>query len=85
MAAGGSFSTCAAKGDSEGAFRGFEQEAEDLHHTLTWLRQALGCDVNIGLYGFSCQGLTQFAGPARHGPPPSCLAPAMCGLDERGH
>jgi len=41
------------RGISEGAFRGFEQEAEDLHHTLTWLRQAPGCDVNIGLYGFS--------------------------------
>ncbi|QEY31413.1 CocE/NonD family hydrolase [Synechococcus sp. RSCCF101] len=72
------------QGDSDGRFGGFAQEAGDLHATLAWLRrQPLG-NGRIGLYGFSYQGLTQLlARPDT--PPPSCMAPAMCGPDERSH
>ena len=72
------------RGDSEGDFRGFEQEALDGSITLAWLRAQHWCNGRVGSYGFSYQGLTQLllAGDQEL---PDALAPAMAGLDERRH
>jgi putative CocE/NonD family hydrolase len=72
------------RGDSDGDFSGFAQEAQDGADTLTWLRQQPWCNGRIGTYGFSYQGLSQLlcADPAAL---PDALAPAMTGLDERQH
>ena len=72
------------QGESGGCFRGFAQEAEDTADTLTWLRQRPEVNGRVGMYGFSYQGLTQLLATADCAPP-DCLAPAMCGLDERNH
>ena len=72
------------QGSSEGTFQGFGQEAADTAATLTWLRERPECNGRIGLYGLSYQGLTQLLAPPDC-PAPDCLAPAMCGLDEREH
>ena len=72
------------QGDSGGTFRGFCQEAMDMADTLTWLRAMDDVNGHVGVYGFSYQGLTQLLGPAEI-TPPDCMAPAMCGLDEREH
>ena len=72
------------QGASGGDFRGFSQEAQDTAETLTWLRSLPEVNGRIGMYGFSYQGLTQLVAPADC-PPPDCMAPAMCGLDERNH
>ena len=90
------------RGDSEGEFRGFDQEASDGADAVRWARQLPGSNGRVGMYGFSYQGLTQLLndGGAEPGaldrgdglpkgegldPLPDCLAPAMCGLDERQH
>ena len=81
------------RGDSEGEFRGFAQEAADTAAAVRWCRRLESCNGRVGTYGFSYQGLTQLlnsgAAPgaaADAGDPlPDCLAPAMCGLDERLH
>ena len=72
------------QGESGGCFRGFAQEAEDTADTLTWLRQRPEVNGRVGMYGFSYQGLTQLLATVDCAPP-DCLAPAMCGLDERNH
>ncbi|MFM8525943.1 MAG: CocE/NonD family hydrolase [Cyanobacteriota bacterium] len=90
------------RGDSEGRFGGFRQEARDGADTVRWARQLPGADGRVGMYGFSYQGLTQLLNDGgadtvepdpENGllegrgldPLPDCLAPAMCGLDERRH
>ena len=72
------------RGDSEGEFRGFEQEAADGADTIRWARGLEGSTGRVGSYGFSYQGLSQLLSddPAAI---PDCLAPAMAGLDERQH
>ena len=72
------------QGDSDGVFKGFGQEARDTASTLEWVRSHPDCNGRIGFYGFSYQGLTQLLAP-EDCPPPDCMAPAMCGLDERSH
>ena len=72
------------QGDSEGTFNGFGQEAADTAATMTWLRNRPECNGRIGLFGLSYQGLTQLLAPPEC-PAPDCLAPAMCGLEERDH
>lgn len=76
------------RGDSEGTFGGFAQEAADGAEAVRWLRGLPDCNGRLGTYGFSYQGLSQLLNtgqprPASADPFPDCLAPAMCGLDER--
>jgi putative CocE/NonD family hydrolase len=78
------------RGDSEGDFGGFGQEAADGATAVRWARTLPGGNGRVGTYGFSYQGLSQLlnAGPSDDGGPdplPDALAPAMCGLDERLH
>lgn len=76
------------RGESEGTFGGFAQEATDGAAAVRWVRGLAACNGRLGTYGFSYQGLSQLlntgtALPAAADPFPDCLAPAMCGLDER--
>ena len=82
------------RGGSEGDFGGFAQEAADGAATIRWARALAGSSGRVGTYGFSYQGLTQLlntgdeanAEASEDDPSlPDCLAPAMCGLDERLH
>jgi putative CocE/NonD family hydrolase len=82
------------RGDSEGEFGGFAQEARDGRAAVRWLRSLPECNGWVGTYGFSYQGLSQLligAAPAEGEAGltpqdlPDALAPAMCGLDERLH
>ena len=79
------------RGLSDGRFAGFAQEAADGAATIRWARALAGSNGRVGTYGFSYQGLTQLlnsgADPGDHDNAalPDCLAPAMCGLDERLH
>jgi putative CocE/NonD family hydrolase len=79
------------RGDSEGRFGGFAQEAADGAVAVRWARHLEGSDGRVGTYGFSYQGLSQLlpGGDGEADPDPAtlpdCLAPAMCGLDERLH
>jgi len=72
------------RGDSQGHFRGFSQEAADGTSTLAWVRAQSWCNGRVGSYGFSYQGLTQLL-LASDEQLPDALAPAMAGLDERRH
>ena len=76
------------RGESEGTFRGFGQEAADGAAAVRWARQLPDANGRLGTYGFSYQGLSQLlnaGGLDEEGAEawPDCLAPAMCGLDER--
>ena len=87
------------RGASDGLFSGFAQEACDGAAAMGWARRLKAGNGRVGTYGFSYQGLTQLlieppqhekpAGAVGREPPvdpfPDCLAPAMCGLDERLH
>jgi putative CocE/NonD family hydrolase len=78
------------RGDSEGMFGGFAQEAADGKAAVRWLRSLAACNGRIGCYGFSYQGLSQIliGGDGSEPDPddlPDAIAPAMCGLDERLH
>ncbi|MEB3333207.1 MAG: CocE/NonD family hydrolase [Synechococcaceae cyanobacterium] len=76
-------------GESGGTFSGFRQEASDGAEAVRWCRRLSDADGRVGSYGFSYQGLTQLLlhDPAANDQQhlPDCLAPAMCGLDERLH
>lgn len=71
------------KGESEGQFGGFAQEACDGAEAVRWARRLPESNGRLGTYGFSYQGLTQILNAGREDAFPDCLAPAMCGLDER--
>ncbi len=77
------------RGASEGDFGGFAQEAADGAATIRWARTLEGSNGRVGTYGFSYQGLTQLLNAGGETSDddalPDCLAPAMCGLDERLH
>ncbi|MEB3255184.1 MAG: CocE/NonD family hydrolase [Synechococcaceae cyanobacterium] len=76
------------RGESEGDFGGFAQEAADGRCALAWLRRQPECNGRVGTYGFSYQGLSQLligVGVGGTEELPDALAPAMCGLDERRH
>ena len=81
------------RGGSQGRFDGFAQEAADGAATVRWARTLEGSNGRVGSYGFSYQGLTQLLNSGGDGESgggcgdalPDCLAPAMCGLDERRH
>ncbi len=81
------------RGDSEGDFGGFAQEAADTAAAVRWCRRLEAGNGRVGSYGFSYQGLSQLLnvaqapGPGEDAadPLPDCLAPAMCGVDERLH
>jgi len=80
------------RGDSQGEFGGFAQEAADGAAAVRWARRLPGSNGKVGTYGFSYQGLSQLlidageeTGADGGDPLPDCLVPAMAGVDERLH
>ncbi len=69
------------RGSSGGEFRLFEHEAEDGYATVLWAANLPKSSGEVGMYGFSYQGMTQLYAAARRPEPLKVLAPAMVGYD----
>ncbi|SDD53335.1 hypothetical protein SAMN05428987_5166 [Paenibacillus sp. CF095] len=69
------------RGESEGEFNPFVQEAEDGFDTIEWAAGLSGSTGNVGMYGFSYQGLTQWAAASLNPPALKAIAPSMCPAD----
>lgn len=69
------------RGDSEGDFYAFRNEAKDGAETIAWLRQLAACNGRIGMYGFSYQGSTQLLAAAENPEGLVCIAPHMTAVD----
>src|SRR5271170_2942126 len=69
------------RGDSEGEFYAFRNEARDGAETIAWLRGYAACNGRIGMYGFSYQGSTQLLAAAENPEGLVCIAPHMTAVD----
>ena len=69
------------RGTSEGKFRLFETEIADGIDTINWLSQFPGSTGEIGMYGFSYQGMTQLYAATGKFSRLKAIAPAMIGYD----
>jgi putative CocE/NonD family hydrolase len=69
------------RGDSEGEFYPFRNEARDGAESIAWLRTRPECNGRIGMYGFSYQGVTQLLAATEQPEGLECIAPAMCACD----
>ena len=63
------------RGDSEGRFGGFAQEAADGADAVRWARRLPWSNGRLGTYGFSYQGLTQLLNDAAEPQTPDPAAP----------
>jgi hypothetical protein len=69
------------RGESEGEFYPFRNEARDGAETIAWLRTRPEANGRIGMYGFSYQGMTQLLAAAERPEGLACIAPAMTAGD----
>ena len=69
------------RGSSEGEFDLFAHEIEDGYDTVNWAANLPGSDGQVGMYGFSYQGMTQLYAAAKQPPALKTLCPAMIGYD----
>lgn len=69
------------RGDSEGEFNPFVQETKDGYDTVEWAAALPGSNGKVGMYGFSYQGITQWAAVSEHPPALTAIAPSMCPAD----
>lgn len=69
------------RGSSEGSFRLFSTEIEDGYDTVQWAANLPGSNGQVGMYGFSYQGMTQLHAAAAKPPALKTIAPAMVGYD----
>ena len=69
------------RGDSQGEFEPFLNEALDGADTLDWCAQLPGSNGRVGMYGFSYQGATQLLAAAGGHPALRAIAPAMTAWD----
>lgn len=69
------------RGTSEGEFSLFAHEVEDGEDTLAWLADLPGSTGEVGMYGFSYQGMTQLYASASLAPNLKALCPAMIAWD----
>ncbi len=69
------------RGDSEGEFYPFRNEASDGADTIAWLRTRPESNGRVGMYGFSYQGLTQLLAAAEQPEGLECIAPGMTACD----
>ena len=67
------------RGTSEGKFTLFENEVADGEDTLKWVSQLPNCDGQVGMYGFSYQGMTQLYAAQAGVAALKTIAPAMTG------
>ncbi len=64
-------------GDSEGKPFFWKQEVEDGYDTVEGMAAQPWCDGNVGMYGFSYFGYTQWAAAAARPPPHKAICPGM--------
>ncbi|EKV01470.1 putative hydrolase, CocE/NonD family [Leptolyngbya sp. PCC 7375] len=69
------------RGTSEGDFHLFAHEVEDGYDTIQWAGQLPGSNGQVGMYGFSYQGMTQLYAAQAKPSALKALAPAMVGYD----
>jgi hypothetical protein len=69
------------RGTSEGDFCLFAHEVEDGEDTLAWLANLPGSTGEVGMYGFSYQGMTQLYASVSLAPNLKALCPAMIAWD----
>ncbi|MBF2029858.1 MAG: CocE/NonD family hydrolase [Oscillatoriales cyanobacterium C42_A2020_001] len=69
------------RGTSEGEFKLFAHEMEDGYDTVQWAASLPGSTGDVGMYGFSYQGMTQLYAAATRPPALKALCPAMIGYD----
>ncbi|MDY7015701.1 MAG: CocE/NonD family hydrolase, partial [Cyanobacteriota bacterium] len=69
------------RGTSQGEFRLFEREAEDGFDTVEWAAQLPGSTGEVGMYGFSYQGMTQLYAASARPSALKVLCPGMVGYN----
>ncbi len=69
------------RGDSQGEFYPFRNEARDGAETIAWLRTRPESNGRVGMYGFSYQGMTQLLAAAEQPEGLVCIAPGMTAHD----
>lgn len=69
------------RGSSEGEFRLFAQEIDDGFDTVAWAASLPGSTGQVGMYGFSYQGMTQLYAAMAQPPALVTLCPSMIGYD----
>jgi len=69
------------RGTSEGTFQLFANEIEDGFDAVNWAAQLPGSDGQVGMYGFSYQGMTQLYAAVKNPPALKAIAPAMLAYD----
>ncbi|MBW4581543.1 MAG: CocE/NonD family hydrolase [Tildeniella nuda ZEHNDER 1965/U140] len=69
------------RGTSEGSFKLFAHEIEDGEDTVNWATTLAGSSGQVGMYGFSYQGMTQLYAAAAKPPALKTICPAMIGYD----
>ncbi len=69
------------RGTSGGDFKLFQHEAEDGYATVLWAANLPQSTGEVGMYGFSYQGMTQLYAASRRPAPLRTIAPAMVGYD----
>ncbi len=67
------------RGTSGGRFDTLQHEAMDGAETVDWCANLAGTTGEVGMYGFSYQGMNQLLAAATAGPALKVLAPAMIG------
>ena len=69
------------RGTSQGSFELFAHEVNDGIDTIDWVSQLPGSTGEIGMYGFSYQGMTQLYAAMGKSPALKAIAPAMVAYD----
>lgn len=69
------------RGTSEGKFDLFTHEIEDGLDTINWVSKLSGSTGEVGMYGFSYQGMTQLYTAVNQPPALKAIAPAMVAYD----
>jgi len=69
------------RGTSEGNFYPFATEVEDGYDAVQWAAALPESTGQVGMYGFSYQGLTQLYAAIAHPPALRTICPAMMGYD----
>jgi uncharacterized protein len=69
------------RGSSGGTFDLFRHEAEDGYATVLWAANLPQSNGQVGMYGFSYQGMTQLYAASQRPEPLKTVAPAMVGYD----
>ncbi|MDY7020441.1 MAG: CocE/NonD family hydrolase, partial [Cyanobacteriota bacterium] len=69
------------RGTSEGKFQLFATEVEDGEESVNWAANLPGSSGNVGMYGFSYQGMTQLYAASMRPKPLKTICPAMIARD----